>query len=390
MRSRYDQKLLRGATAQRRFEPVTAGSSTYSHLGDNTLFVISGFLVLFGVMMVYSASLFVAHRNHDVDWYFFIKQLCVLPVAVFALWLGIRTKVEFWMKWSKAALIGIIILMVLQLVTSLGPVIRGTRRWVDLGPFNLQTSEVARCIIIVYLARMLSENRDILRKLNLNVLKILVLPMIVVLLTNKQPDFSSSVVIVAVIGLMLFVGGVNLWFLFGAGLATVPVFAWMLSRNPYQVDRIMGFLNHISNRSNDYYHTYQSLVGFARGKLIGVGLGESSQKMFFLPEPHSDFIFSIIGEELGSIAAVGVLVCFMVLFIRSIDICHHQTDRHCFLIGTGLAGSIVILAVINMGVSVGILPVTGLNLPLLSSGGSSLVVSLWSIGVLLNLSKRTF
>ncbi len=383
----YRNKSTNHHTAQRRSGSI--GAYGYSPMGDNTLFVIAGFLLLFGVMMVYSASLFVAHKEHNVDWYIFFRQLCILPVGLLAFWIGFRTKVEFWLRWSELALVAIIALMILQLTTPIGPVIRGTRRWVSLGLFNLQTSEVARCIVIVYLARKLSENRDMLRQLNLNVLKILILPLIVVFLTTRQPDFSSSAVIVVIIGLMLFVAGINLWFLFGAGLLSIPVFAWMVSSNPYQVSRIMGFLNHMSDRSNDYYHTYQSMVGFAKGGLFGVGLGESSQKMFFLPEPHCDFIFSIIGEELGSIVAVLVLVGFIVLFVRAVDICHHQSDRFCFLLGTGLAGSLIILAVINMGVSVGILPVTGLNLPLLSSGGSSLVVSMWSIGVLLNLAKRT-
>lgn len=366
---------------------VTRSSDTLGS-GDEVLMITAGILTLFGLVMVYSASVFVAFRDYEIDWFIFFKQLRVLLIGSVAFVIGMRVNVNFWRRWVKVGLIVLGVVMVLQLVTPIGPVIKGTRRWIDLGLFNLQTSEIARCLTVIYLARILSDNPEIVQKPSGRTLRLLSIPFILIVLTFLQPDFSGSAIILLVVALMLFLGGIQSFKLAAFAVVICPILGWLALRNPYQRDRLIGFISPMSDVSGDHYQTFQSLVGFGRGGVFGVGLGESNQKMFFLPEPHTDFIYSIIGEEFGLIGAVAVLVAFIILFIRSVNICNRQPDRFGFLLGAGLVGSLVIYALVNIGVAIGVLPVTGIPLPFISSGGTSLVISLWSIGVLWNLSRR--
>ena len=366
-----------------------SGDTLINPSGDR-LIVISAFLLTaLGLVMVYSASTFVAAKYDKMDWFFMFKQLKFAIIGLVVFMIGARVNVQLYKRWVKAALIGITALMFLQLVTPIGSIIGGTRRWINLGLFNLQTSEVARCLVVIYLARILADEPEVLQRLDKRMFGVLAVVAVPMLLTAFQPDLSGALMMALVVGIILFLGGLKLLHIFGFSAIGVMGTIFMVMRNSYQRERLFNFLQRFTDvgGSGDNYQAFQSLIGFGRGGLLGVGLGQGKQKMLFLPEPHTDFIFAIIGEELGLIRTTIVLALFIILAIRAFKAVKMQSDRFKFLLGAGLTASIIMYALVNMYVTTGMLPVTGLPLPFISSGGTSLVISLWSIGVLWNLSR---
>jgi len=364
------------------------GLSAIVSRGDNLLLLSALLLTAVGLVMVYSSSTFVAAKHDKLDWYFFSRQLLFTVIGLVALIVGAKLDVRFYRRWVKALLIGFYIVMALQLITPLGPVIGGTRRWIDFGPFRMQTSDVARCLIVIYLARVLTDEPELLGRLDKRMWGVLGIIAVPMALTILQPDLSGALMMALTAGLVLFLGGMKLRHLAGFFTAGLGVIALWIMRIPYQRERIYNFvLRFVEGGGADNYQTLQSLLGFGRGGLLGVGLGQGKQKMLFLPEPHTDFIFSIIGEELGLIRASLIIALFLILALRSFKALRRQPDRFSFLLGSGLVGSIIIFALVNMYVATGLLPVTGLPLPFISSGGTNLVISLWSVGVLWQLSR---
>ncbi len=356
--------------------------------GDNLLLLSALMLAAVGLVMVYSSSSFVAARYNKVDWFFFSRQLLFTVIGLAALLIGARLDVGIYKRWGRVLLFGFTILLALQLVTPLGPVISSTRRWIDLGPFNLQTSDVVRCLIVIFLAQVLTDEPELLLKLDKRMGRLLLIIAVPIILTVLEPDLTGALMMALTAGLLLFLGGMKLLHLLGIGSAGLAVAGLWVMRMPYQRERIQNFaMRVLEGGSGDNYQTFQSLLGFGRGGLFGVGLGQGKQKMLFLPEPHTDFIFSIIGEELGLIRTSLVIALFLILALRSFKMLRRQPDRFNLLLGAGLIGSIITFALVNMYVATGLLPVTGLPLPFISSGGTNLVISLWSVGVLWRLSR---
>jgi len=355
--------------------------------GDWMLSVGPVCMTFFGLVMVYSASLFVAAQQGSADSYYLVRQLAVVAASLGALVFGMKVDPSLYRKYAKILIIATIIVMAGQ--TAFAPSIKGTKRWLPLpGGFMLQTSEFSRAVAIIYVARLLSDNVALGLKLSKKLLAALIPVGILAVLTYMQRDLSGAAMIAAMVGLVLFLGGLNgkqFWGLTGGATAAGLIFAL---RTPYQRARLVEFFFPSGSVSGDRYQSFQSMLGFGRGGIFGVGLGEGKQKMLFLPEPHTDFIYSIIGEEMGLIGTTAVLVAFMFLFVRSIKALKQQSDRFSFLMGSSLIASIMMFALVHMAVTTGIVPVTGLPLPFISNGGSSLLVSLWTMGVIWNLSRR--
>ena len=357
--------------------------------GDDAIIISALVLAALGLVMVYSASVFVATKAYQVDWIIFFRQFRLLLVGLAAMGVGMFVDIGVYRRWIKLALLAWCLVMALQLFTPIGPVINSTRRWVRLGLFNLQTADVARCLVVIFLAKLLAKDPELARRPSRKFFAVLAMAGVPVLLTNLQPDLSFSLVIGLTIMLVLFLGGMSVLNLGIIGSAGIPAVIYLFLQRPYQIKRLMMFVSSRFSGAEMEYQTLQSLIGFGRGGLLGVGLGQGKQKMLFLPEPHTDFIFSTIGEELGLLGATAVIVSFLVLAVRMFQICARQSDRFTFLMGSGLAGSMMIFVLINTGVAVGLLPVTGLPLPFISSGGTSLVVSMWTAGVIWNLSRQS-
>ncbi len=359
--------------------------------GDSTLWLLPTFLTLFGLVMVYSATFYVSAERHASDWYYLVRQTGLVALGFTALFGGMMVDVSLYRKYAKLAILGVILLMILQSIFA--PLIQSTRRWIPILGLTLQTSELARIVVIIFLARLLSDDVSFGLRLNRALLKPMIPVAIIIALTFLQRDLSGAAMIAALVALILFLAGLEkrqFWAVTGGVVGVTLVAAMVIG---YTRKRILGFVNFFLNYdassiSDENYQSFQSMIGFGRGGIFGAGLGQGKQKMAFLPELHTDFIFSNVGEELGLWGAAAVLIAFVILYLKSLKILKLQTDRFCFLFGSGLIASLLMFALVHMSVTVGIIPVTGLPLPFISNGGSSLIISLWSMGVLWQLSRR--
>ncbi|MDP8229465.1 MAG: putative peptidoglycan glycosyltransferase FtsW [Candidatus Electryoneaceae bacterium] len=380
------EQVIGGKTGQSR-GPKSSGS--FGNLraiwkkGDSSLIITAVFLTVFGVVMVYSASWVIAD-DRGSDFSIGFRQLRLVFFAVITFILGMFVNIRFYRWIIEPALWFIIIVLGLQLL--FGPEINNTHRWIRLGPVLLQTSEFARCMVIIFLARTLVDTPQVVRKLSKDSWYVLMMIVLPIALTALQPDLSSAAMMAVIAGEVLLLGGAKIIYLLGLAGGAVGTIFLMAMSIPYQRKRLMDFI-HSWLVGEDSYHLLQSKIGFAEGGWFGVGLGNGKQKLLFLPEPHTDFIFAIVGEEWGLIGATILLSIFLFLFFRTIKACLRQEDRFVFLLTGGLAGSIMLYSLIHMSVTVGVVPLTGLPLPFISAGGTSLVVSLWSIGVLWNISS---
>jgi cell division protein FtsW len=271
-------------------------------------------------------------------------------------------------------------------VPGLGHAAGGARRWVHLGPLNFQPSELAKPALILYLAWSLSRKQDRMADFKAGFLGPVLIAGIPIGLILLQPDFGTAVSLALVVCLMLFVAGARVSYLMGAGLLALPVVYHLVASTPYRMRRIMAFLDPWSTRHAAGYQVAESLISIGSGGLAGVGLGDGRQKLFFLPEAHTDFIYSIIGEELGLIGTVLIIALFALLVWRGLKAAYAAEDAFGAYLALGLTAILGLQASLNMAVAMGLLPTKGLTLPFISYGGTSLVLSLTAAGILLAVS----
>jgi cell division protein FtsW len=280
------------------------------------------------------------------------------------------------------------ILLVLVLVPGIGREVSGARRWFRFGVFSFQPSEFANLAVIIYIADFISRKGSVVRS---NFLSGFLPPMLVlggaVFMLLLQPDLGTSVAIAIVVFIMLFIGGVRIKYLASLVLASLPMLYILIFSVPYRRARILAFLNPWADPKGTGFQIIQSHIALGSGGILGVGLGHSRQKLFYLPAAHTDFIFSIIGEELGLIGTITIIILFIVFIQQSVKIIKNAADKFSFFLGLGLAAMICIKAVINIGVSCGIFPTKGLPLPFISYGGSSFIFDMISVGILLNIGR---
>ncbi|WMT38833.1 putative lipid II flippase FtsW [Paenibacillus sp. D2_2] len=283
----------------------------------------------------------------------------------------------------------LLILSVITLVLVLfaGSDINGARRWFVLNGINLQPAEFAKLSIILYLATLISRKGENIRNFRRGLLPILAVVGLVLLLVMKQPDFGTVLIMFSIALTILVVGGVNLRHLFLLSLLLIPMFVYLAVSQSYRLQRITTFLNPMSNPQNSDYQLIQSLYALGHGGLSGTGLGGSIQKLFYLPEAHTDFIFAVVGEEFGFIGTFLLMLVFFVFIWRGYTAAIRCDDPFGLLLGVGIVMMIFIQLVLNIGGVTGCLPITGLPLPLISYGGSSLILCLASTGILLNISR---
>lgn len=357
---------------------------------DNWLFGVVLALLGIGVVMVYSASAIVAAERFK-DPYFFLKKQLFWGVVGSMVMLGVMT-VDYrkWRPWIVPLLAISFILLVLVLIPPFGREINGTRRWLRLGPLSFQPTELAKIALVFYLAEFLDRRRKVLGTFVFGFLPPLVVVGALALLVVAQPDLGNSLAMVAMVFCMLYIAGASLkqMALVGA-LGVLPLAALAVMGTAYRLKRIFVFLDPWADPRGAGFQIIQSFLALAGGGLWGKGLGESKQKLFYLPEPHTDFIFAIIGEELGFIGATALMLFFGFLIWRGIRVGLRAPDAFASLLAIGLTSMLATQAIINLGVVVGLLPTKGLPLPLVSFGGSSLVMTMLSVGVLLNISQHS-
>jgi len=346
-------------------------------------------LVSLGLVMVYSASAVTAAEKQGNGFYFLERQLLAAFVGLVVMAAAVRLGYRRLARLAYPMLLLSIVLLVLVLVPGVGTVVGGARRWLRLPGLRLQPAEIAKFTWVVYLAYSLAKKREKVATFSIGFLPHLLLAGLLVALCMAEPDFGSSVELLVLLFILLFAAGTKLSYLVGSVLLALPMAYAAITRSPYRWARIKAFLDPWAHRHDIGYQVAQSLISVGSGGLFGLGLGESRQKLFFLPEAHTDFIFSIIGEELGLLGAIATIVLYAVVVWRGTRAALRASETFGTYLGLGLTAMLGFQAAVNMSVAMGMLPTKGLTLPFISYGGCSLVISMAAAGVLLSLSASS-
>lgn len=352
------------------------------------LLIISIIIItLFGALMIYSASSVWAEYKFNDQYKYLKSQLIFLVLGYLIMILISKFPYQNYKKLSNIIFLVTTSLLVLVLIPGIGTVRNGSRSWFGLGGFGIQPSEFTKLSLIIFTAKYLENNERDLKSIKEGVLPILGVLLLVFALIMLEPDFGTGVVIVMTIVVLLFVSGVNINFFVKIGILGLIGVVVLIIIAPYRTQRIISFLNPWSDPLGSGFQIIQSLYAIGPGGLLGLGLGNSIQKHFYLPEPQTDFIFSIISEEFGFLGILIVAVLFLTIITTGFKIATKCEDKFGKYLAFGITFSLAFQAMLNLMVVVGLIPVTGVTLPFLSYGGSSLLISLTSIGILLNINK---
>ncbi|WP_438446729.1 putative lipid II flippase FtsW [Gorillibacterium sp. sgz5001074] len=363
---------------------------------DYLLLFLTLALSAFGVLMVFSASSMSAIYHRDGNALFYTQKQ-VLGIVLGIIGMVVTMNIHYTKLRKMTLPFGLFVLFLLILVPIIGVNVNGARSWFKIGPLQLQPAEFAKVAIVMYLAAIISKKQDKFRSFRGGLLPALVMVGLVSGLILLQPDLGSTIVLCLGALLVMIVGGANLKHLFLLAAGGTALFAIvggiMLLANPslldgsYRLARITTYLDPWSDERNAGYHIVQSLYAFGHGGFTGAGFGQSIQKLHFLPAPHNDFIFAIIGEELGFIGGSLFLLAYLLFIWRGIIVSLRCSDTYASLVGIGIIGTIGIQALINLGGVTNSIPLTGVTLPLISYGGSSMLVTLSSMGIILGISR---
>ena len=342
---------------------------------------------LFGLLMIYSSSYVWAEYKY-ADAFKYVKAESLFFIVGIIL-MFIVSKIDY-MKYYKNAniVLGIcVFLLILVIIPGVGTVRNGSRSWFGIGSFGIQPSEFTKLSLIIFASKYLSNNEKYLKSIKKGVLPLLGLLILIFGLIMLQPDFGTGTVIVMSIIAILFISGVNFNFFIKMACVGLVGVAVLIMIAPYRLQRILSFINPWSDPLGSGFQIIQSLYAIGPGGLLGLGFGNSIQKHFYLPEPQTDFIFSIISEEFGFLGVIIVASLFLTIIYRGLKISLNSTDLFSKYLSFGITFQIAFQSILNLMVVVGLIPVTGVTLPFLSYGGSSLLISMISIGILLNISR---
>ncbi|MGQ9920522.1 MAG: putative lipid II flippase FtsW [Desulfobacca sp.] len=355
---------------------------------DHYVMLAALLLLGLGLIMVFSASGVVAQDRHQ-DSAFFLKKQLIYAVLGVALMLFIRrVPYQTYNRWVYPILLVSLVLLVLVLIPGIGVRVRSAARWLKFGPLVIQPSEFAKLAIIIFLAYSMARKQEKIRYFSIGFLPHIIVAGVFILLIEKEPDFGTALSIAGITFLMLFVGGTRITHILLAVLAASPLLVYVIIKNQMRIGRIVTFLDPWKYASDQGYQLIHSLYAIASGGLVGLGIGKSWEKLFYLPDAHTDFIFAILNEELGLIGALIVISLFLILMIRGFLISLRAPDIFGSYLAMGLTSLIGLQAAINMAVVSGLMPTKGLSLPFLSYGGSSLLVNMIAVGILLNISAQ--
>jgi len=346
-------------------------------------------LLALGLVMVYSASAVTALEKTGNGFYFLQRQLAAAAVGLLAMATALKLGYRRLARLAYPLLVVTLLLLLAVLVPGVGTLVGGARRWIRFPGVSIQPAEVAKFTWVIYLAYSLAKKRDKVASFSIGFLPHLLLAGVLVGLCMAQPDFGSAVELLVLLFVLLFAAGTKLSYLVGSVLLALPLAYHAVAHSPYRLKRITAFLDPWAHRHDVGYQVAQSLISVGSGGFWGLGLGESRQKLFFLPEAHTDFIFSIIGEELGLFGAAATVLLYGVIVWRGTRAALRANETFGTYLGLGLTALLGVQAVVNMSVAMGMLPTKGLTLPFVSYGGCSLVVSMAAAGVLLSLSAST-
>ncbi|MFH1653291.1 MAG: putative lipid II flippase FtsW [Pseudomonadota bacterium] len=362
--------------------------NTYiKHHFDHWLLFTAILLVGIGVTMNYSASAVLAQERY-ADSYFFLKRTLIFIGLGGGVLIGaLNFNYHHYKKMVYPLLLLSLCLGVMTMIPGLGRKVSGATRWISLYGFRFQPSELIKLAMIIFLAYSLEKKTKHIRTLVIGILPNLIVMSVVALCILAQRDLGSAFTIACITWLMMYVAGARLAYLLSFAVATMPIIFWLIAGSDYRKRRMLSFLNPWSDQYGAGFQMIQSYVAFNEGGFFGRGLGEGQQKLFYLPEAHTDFIFSVIGEELGLIGVLAVIALFSFFAYRGIKIALNAPDLFGKYLALGATSLISLSAILNMAVVMGLLPTKGLTLPFISYGGSSLIVSFLAVGILLNISS---
>jgi cell division protein FtsW len=355
---------------------------------DFILLIVTLALVGVGIVMVYSTSAIMAGERFQDPYYFLKKQAVFAGIGFILMIFTLFVPYTILKRLAYPILIVSVLLLVAVLIPGIGYRAGGAMRWLKVQSLSFQPSEFAKLGLVIFLAYFLTKKDEKIRSFSFGFLPTVLLSGLVVVLVAKEPDLGAALFLSAMVFLLLFVSGARVIYMAGALLLTIPVVYYLLMNVGYRYKRLMSFIRPWNDPTGTSFQIIQSFLSFGSGGLFGLGLGEGRQKLFFLPAPHTDFIFSVIGEELGLVGAMVVVLLFFVFTVRGIQIGLSLDDRFGAYLALGVTLMISLQAVINMAVVLGLFPTKGLTLPFISYGGTSLITNLVGVGIILHLSTR--
>lgn len=350
---------------------------------------ITIFLTLFGILMITSSSSIWAEYKFNNPFKFTIHQSLFATVGLFMMLIVSKIDYNLYYKHANKILFTSVILLVLVLIPGIGMVRNGSRSWFGIGSFGIQPSEIAKVSLIIFVSKYLAKNNRDMDKIVSYSLPILGIIIGVFLLILLEPDFGSGAIIVLSLIVLIFTSNIKISFFVKLGILGIAGIVGLILIAPYRMARIVAYLNPWSDPLGSGFQIIQSLYAIGPGGLFGLGLGNSIQKHFYLPEPQTDFIFAIISEELGFVGIVILSTCYIVLFYNVIKLSLSTEDLFGKYLSFGLIIELVLQTLLNLLVVVGLIPVTGVTLPFLSYGGSSLLTCLLMIGIILNINSSS-
>ncbi len=357
---------------------------------DYILLISIILLSLFGVLMIYSASYVWAEYKFNNPYKFALTEWIFLLIGYFIMYISLNISYTKYLKYANVIFFICLILLILVLIPGIGTVRNGSRSWFGIGGFGIQPSEFTKLGMIIFTSKYLAYNEKVLKDIKTGILPILLVLIIVFGLIMLQPDFGTGVIIVMTIIGLLFISGVNMSFFIKLGLVGLVGVVGLIIVAPYRIKRIVSFLNPWTDPLGSGFQIIQSLYAIGPSGLLGSGFGNSIQKHFYLPEPQTDFIFSIISEEFGFMGIVIVASLFLLIIYRGFRISKNCENKFGKYLAFGITFGLAFQTILNLMVVVGLIPVTGVTLPFLSYGGSSLLITMLSMSILLNISKYNY
>ncbi len=357
-------------------------------LPDLMIFIAVLALLSIGIVMVFSASSVMAYHELGDAYYYLKRQSMWAVIGLAALIVCMNIDYHVWAKLAGPLMALSLVALVLVLVPGIGVLIAGSRRWLGVGPVRVQPSEFAKLSMVIFLSAYLSGSPERVKSVVRGILLPLVLVGACMLLVLREPDLGTSIGMAGVAWLMLMTAGADLGWLFGAAAMAAPAVYLYARHDPVRMRRLTSFMNPWADPLDSGFHIIQSLLALGSGGLVGTGLGLSRQKFYYLPEQHTDFIFAIIGEELGFLGAAVVVFLYALFAWRGFRASLNAPDAFGSLLASGITIMVALQAAMNIAVVTGSMPITGITLPLISSGGSSLVPMLAGVGILLNVTRQ--
>ena len=360
---------------------------TFSRRTDLLLLAVTLVLVTIGLVMIYSTSAVVAHDHYGDSLYFLKRQALWAVFGILAMWTMRHLPYRAQRRFAMPAVLCTMLALACVLLPMFGKEVGGAQRWLRFGPLTIQPSEIAKYVLVVYIAGQVSKVPERLTSFTRGYLPNMCMVAVFAGLVFKQPDLGTAVILVATTSLQLLIAGIPLRFMAYTALAGLPGLCWALIYVSFRIKRLLVFLYPDLDPQGAGYQIRQATLALGVGGFLGAGLGQGQQKLFYLPQAHTDFIFAVVGEELGFVGTAVLVLLFLLLLWRSLRIAVACQDPFGSALGLGIFALLAIQVTMNLGVVLGLMPTKGLPLPLVSLGGSNLLVSLMAIGTMLNIAE---